>query len=180
MGPDGVPIVDTRILFSDAHQGTGKRDPCIFSDLREPWCLVGVARRLRKQWDVTPRILIVDDEKRIRFAIDRYFARQGYVVDSACDSVEARSLLHSHVYDLAILDLNLGATDTSDGLDLAAWMRTECSPTPVILLTARSTAETELRATSLGISSLLRKPTRLSAVADVALRLIGSAAVAAG
>ena len=123
---------------------------------------------------MTPRILIVDDEKSIRFAIDRYFVRYGYVVDSASDSAEARSLLHRNDYDLAILDLNLGVTDSLGGLDLAAWMRTECSATPVIILTALSTPEVELRATSVGVSSLLRKPMRLSMVADVALRLIGS------
>jgi len=123
---------------------------------------------------VTPRILIVDDEKSIRFAIDRYFGRYGYVVDSASDSAEARSLLHRNDYHLAILDLNLGVTDSSDGLDLAAWMRTACSATPVIILTALSTAEVELRARSVGVSSLLGKPMRLSDVADVALRLIGS------
>jgi NtrC-family two-component system response regulator AlgB len=129
---------------------------------------------LAKVRPVTPRILIVDDEKSIRFAIDRYFGRYGYVVDSASSSAEARALLHRNDYDLAILDLNLGGTDSSGGLDLAAWMRTECSPTPVILLTALSTAETELRARSVGVSSLLGKPMRLSDVADVALRLIGS------
>jgi two-component system, NtrC family, response regulator AlgB len=129
---------------------------------------------LAKIRPVTPRILIVDDEKSIRFAIDRYFGRYGYVVDSASSSAEARALLHRNDYDLAILDLNLGVTDSSEGLDLAAWIRTECSATPVIILTALSTAEVELRATSLGVSSLLRKPMRLSVVADVALRLIGN------
>jgi DNA-binding response OmpR family regulator len=130
--------------------------------------------QLAKAWPVKPRILIVDDEKSIRFAVDRYFGRYGYVVDSACDSAEARSLLHRNDYDLAILDLNLGVTDSSDGLDLAAWIRTERAATPVILLTALSTSEVESRASSAGVSSLLRKPMRLSAVADVALRLIGS------
>jgi DNA-binding response OmpR family regulator len=129
---------------------------------------------LAKTWAVTTRILIVDDEKSIRFAIDRYFGRHGYVVDSASDCAEARSLLHHNDYDLAILDLNLGVNDSSDGLDLAAWMRTERSATPVILLTALSTAEVESRATAVGVSSLLRKPMRLSAVAEEAIRLIRS------
>lgn len=123
---------------------------------------------------MTPRILIVDDEKSIRFAIDRYFGRQGYVVDSASDSAEARALLDRNDYDLAILDLNLGVTDSSGGLELAAWIRTAFSATPVIILTAASTQDVELRAASAGVSSLLRKPMRLALVADVALSLLGS------
>jgi DNA-binding response OmpR family regulator len=121
---------------------------------------------------VTARILIVDDEKSIRFALDRYFSQQGYAVDVAADGADARLLVRHNDYALAIVDLHLDTAQSADGLDLAAWIRTQSPATAVIILTALGSPEVEARAAAVGVSSFLRKPMRLASVADVALGVI--------
>lgn len=123
------------------------------------------------------RILVVDDEKGIVFALERYFAQHGFEVDTATDTESAQELLRTRTYALAILDVHLsGRTDLTEGLDLAAMIRETAPGTAVILMTALGTAETEQRATEVGASSFVRKPTRLSRVADIAFGLIGAGA----
>lgn len=120
------------------------------------------------------RILVVDDEKGIVFALERYFAQHGFEVDTATDAEAAQALLRTRTYALAILDVHLsGRTDLTEGLDLAATIRETAPETAVILMTALGTPETEQRATEVGAHSFVRKPTRLSRVADIAFALIG-------
>ncbi len=121
------------------------------------------------------RILVVDDEKGIVFALERYFAQHGFEVDTATDAESATKLLRTRTYALAILDVHLsGRTDLTEGLDLAATIRETAPATAVILMTALGTPETELRATEVGAHSFVRKPTRLSRVADIAFGLLGA------
>ena len=123
------------------------------------------------------RILVVDDEKGIVFALERYFAQHGFEVDTATDPETAQALLQSRTYALAILDVHLsGRTDLTEGLDLAATIRETAPETAVILMTALGTPETEQRATEVGAHSFVRKPTRLARVADIAFGLIGAGA----
>ncbi len=121
------------------------------------------------------RILVVDDEKSIVFALEKYFAQHGFEVDTATDAETAQALLREHCYALAILDVHLsGRTDLTEGLDLAAMVRETAPETAVILMTALGTPETEQRATEVGAHSFIRKPTRLSSMADIAFGLIGA------
>lgn len=120
------------------------------------------------------RILVVDDEKGIVFALEKYFAQHGFEVDTATDAETAKELLRNGSYALAILDVHLsGRTDVTEGLDLAATIRETAPGTAVILMTALGTPETEQRATEVGALSFVRKPTRLSSMADIAFALIG-------
>lgn len=124
---------------------------------------------------VMNRILVVDDEKGIVFALEKYFAQHGFLVDTATDADTAKSLLRTRSYALAIVDVHLsGRTDLTEGLDLAATIRDTSPGTAVILMTALGTPETEQLASEVGASSFVRKPTRLSRVADIAFGLIGS------
>ena len=118
---------------------------------------------------VLNRILVVDDEKSIVFAFRHYFVAQGYVVDCAMSAVDALALLGQHSYAVAIVDIHLqGLGDESDGLNVAAAIRQTSPNTIVIILTALETQETERRAAEVGVHSYLRKPARLSHVADIA------------
>ena len=126
------------------------------------------------------RILVVDDEKSILFAIEKYFAQQGFIVDTAADTARAAALIAANTYALAIIDVHLsGRTDYLEGLEIAAKLR-EISPrTAVIVMTALGTPEPERRAAEAGAHSFLRKPARLAHVAEVAIGLIGSPIVTA-
>jgi two-component system nitrogen regulation response regulator GlnG len=125
------------------------------------------------------RILLVDDEKGIMFAISAYFKRRGFAVDCAADPEAARLFLSERTYKLAIVDVHLSGRSRADGLDLAEMICRERPQTPVIVMTALATPENQLRAASIGVSSFLSKPARLSEVAELAFGLVGGPAPAA-
>jgi DNA-binding response OmpR family regulator len=123
------------------------------------------------------RILVVDDEKGIIFALRQYFVKQGYLVDSAMTSEEALERIAANRYAVAIVDIELrGSTNSSDGLNLAEFIRRHAPTTVVIILSALESAETQQRAREAGVHSFLSKPARLSTVADTAITLMREAA----
>lgn len=127
------------------------------------------------------RILVVDDEKSIVFAFRQYFVGQGYAVDCALTAEEALRLVASNSYAVAIVDVHLqGLGAESDGLKVAATIRATAPQTIVIILTAVETPETERRAAEVGVHSFLRKPARLSHVADVAFGFMRGPGAVAG
>jgi DNA-binding NtrC family response regulator len=117
---------------------------------------------------VKNRILIVDDEKSIRFALTHYFRNIGFEIDQAEDGLQARALVASHEYGMAIVDIHLGGPDPEDGLDLAAFIRQYAPDTAVVVLTGLETPEALRRAAKAGVRSFLRKPAPLALVADIA------------
>ena len=82
------------------------------------------------------KILIVDDEPRIRELIREHLQYAGYVCEEAGDGSAALSLLSGGGYDLVILDLMM---PFMDGMTCLREMRTRHINTPVIILTARNT-----------------------------------------
>ncbi|HSP14431.1 MAG TPA: response regulator [Thermoanaerobaculia bacterium] len=126
------------------------------------------------------RILVVDDEKGIIFALRHYFVRQGYEVDSAGTSEEALAHLAENRYAVAIIDIELrGSTSSWDGLNLAEFIRRHAPSTVVIILSAVESPETQRRAREAGVHSFLSKPAPLARVADTALTLLRAAATVA-
>ena len=119
------------------------------------------------------RILLVDDEKSIMFAMSHYFKGHGYDVDCAGDMEAARLLLSERQYALAIVDIHLAGRAGSDGLDLAELICRDFAATAVIVMTALDTPETEQRAAKIGVRSFVKKPARLAHLANVAFAVIG-------
>jgi DNA-binding response OmpR family regulator len=134
-----------------------------------------MAQSLRFVRTVANRILVVDDEKSILFALEKYFEQHGFAVDTAANASQALELIEQNTYDLAIIDIHLsGRLDLAEGLEIAALLRDSSPDTAVIVMTALGTPETERRAAEVGAHSFLRKPTRLAHVADIAFALIGT------
>ena len=80
------------------------------------------------------KILIVDDEPRIRELIREHLQYAGYVCEEAGDGSAALSLLTGGGYDLVILDVMM---PFMDGMTCLREMRSRRINTPVIILTAR-------------------------------------------
>lgn len=118
-------------------------------------------------------MLIVDDERVIRFALQSYFTDRDIAVDCASGRDEALALLTATEYDVVIADLRLTGTSSEEGLDVIRAARQRSANTRIILLTAYRTAAIDEKAHDLGVDLLLQKPKRLAQLADAVFALLG-------
>ena len=101
------------------------------------------------------KILIVDDEPRIRELIREHLQYAGYVCEEAGDGSAALSLLSGGGYDLVILDVMM---PFMDGMTCLREMRTRHINTPVIILTARGEEYDKLAGLEGGADDYVVKP----------------------
>ena len=101
------------------------------------------------------KILIVDDEPRIRDLIREHLQFAGYTCAEAGDGTEALSELSKGDIDLVILDIMM---PFMDGMTCLREMRTRKIMTPVIMLTARSEEYDKLAGLEGGADDYVVKP----------------------
>jgi two-component system, OmpR family, response regulator len=101
------------------------------------------------------RILIVEDETRIRSFLARAFEAEGYGVDVVGDGERGLARALTGSYELVILDLLLPGLS---GLDALRALHRERSELPVLILSARSDLATKLRGFELGAVDYVAKP----------------------
>lgn len=118
------------------------------------------------------RILIVDDEECIVFAMRRYLQLRGFEVDSARGLEEAQALVARVRYAVVIADLRLTGDHGAEGLDLIAYVRERCPSTRTLLLTAHSSPDIEAAGRERGVDLVLRKPWPLPDVAQAVMALL--------
>jgi DNA-binding response OmpR family regulator len=102
------------------------------------------------------KVLLVEDEENILFAVKRYLENAGYGVLSALTLKEARTYFQDDL-DLILLDLNL---PDGDGFALLDFAREESS-IPVICLTVRDSDKDVIRGLESGADDYIRKPFKL-------------------
>jgi DNA-binding response OmpR family regulator len=102
----------------------------------------------------THRVLVVDDEPRVREVVAGYLLRDGYEVEVAVDGEDARRSLADFRPDLVVLDVMLPA---SSGLDVLREIR-RSGELPVILLTARAEEADRVAGLELGADDYVVKP----------------------
>jgi DNA-binding response OmpR family regulator len=105
---------------------------------------------------VGKRVLVVDDEDRIRGIVRGYLESDGFVVAEARDGDAALAAARDWKPDLVVLDVMMPGTD---GLEVLRRLRT-VSEVPVILLTARSEEVDTLVGLSVGADDYVTKPFR--------------------
>lgn len=101
-----------------------------------------------------PRILVVEDEPQLRFALRRYLEESGYAVREVEDGAGALREFGSFKPDVVLLDLML--PDTS-GVDICREIR-RASETPIVVLSALGDDKTKVRALDEGADDYLTKP----------------------
>ena len=103
----------------------------------------------------TQRILIIDDDARLRELLLRYLAEQGFSVKAVGDGGALdRALLLNH-YHLLVLDLMLPG---EDGLAILRRLRAAGESVPVILLTAKGDEIDRIIGLEMGADDYLPKP----------------------
>lgn len=100
------------------------------------------------------KILVVDDEWKIRKLIKDYLVREGYSVDEAGDGEEGLDLFFQTTYDIVILDIMMPKID---GRSVCRKIREE-SQVPIIMLTARADESDQLFGFELETDEYMIKP----------------------
>ncbi len=100
------------------------------------------------------KVLIVDDEYRIREVIKEYCKAENYEVFEASDGLEAVEFLKTHDVDVVILDIMM---PKMDGYSAYVEIK-KIKPVPTIILSARSEEYDKLYGFELGIDDYLTKP----------------------
>ncbi|MGY0394749.1 MULTISPECIES: response regulator transcription factor [unclassified Fusobacterium] len=100
------------------------------------------------------KILVIDDEWKIRKLIKDYLVREGYIVDEAGDGEEGIEKFFSNVYDIVILDIMMPKID---GWSVCRKIREE-SQIPIIMLTARADEGDQLFGFELETDEYMTKP----------------------
>jgi DNA-binding response OmpR family regulator len=122
------------------------------------------------------RLLVVDDEAAIRFALSEYFREIGWAVDAAGEKEEAEALLACTEYSVVIADLRLTGIFGVEGLDIVQWSRHLRPETRVVLLTGNGTPEIEAEARRRGADAFLQKPLPLPKLEAIVDSLVGGMA----
>ena len=86
------------------------------------------------QQDKMKKVLVVDDDSRIRDLLRRYLAQENYEVFVAEDAKAMQRVMVKERFDLIVLDLMLPG---EDGLTVCKRMRASKDFTPIIMLTAK-------------------------------------------
>ena len=102
-----------------------------------------------------PHLLIVDDDERIRSLLQQFLVQSDYLVSTAEDAEQARTLLAAIEFDLIILDVMMPG---QDGISFTADLRTLQNNTPILLLTARGETEDRIKGLEAGADDYLPKP----------------------
>lgn len=100
------------------------------------------------------RILIIDDEPRIRDLLRKYLAAEGFVVGEVVDGEAAVTEVRSGQWDLVILDIML---PKKDGWEVCREIR-KTSEVPVLMLTARGDEVDRVLGLELGADDYIVKP----------------------
>jgi two-component system nitrogen regulation response regulator NtrX len=105
-----------------------------------------------------PRILIVDDEPRIRQSLKGVFEDEGFPTDSVTSGEECLKRLAETPYDLILLDIWLPGID---GIETLRQIREAAPSTRVIIISGHATIATAVTATKLGAWDFIEKPLSL-------------------
>jgi DNA-binding NtrC family response regulator len=116
-----------------------------------------------------PRILVVDDEEAVRFALREYLEFKGFSVDEAATCQEGEKRYRQDVYDAVTLDY---ALPDGNALDLLPRLKAIDAGVPVVVITAQASIELAVRAIQLGAEQFLVKPVDLAALQLVLERLL--------
>jgi two-component system, OmpR family, response regulator len=103
------------------------------------------------------RILVVDDEPRIRTMLRRYLTEEGFKVSEAADGAALRAVLEREAIDLVLLDLMMPG---EDGLALARQIR-QRSDIPIIMLTGKGDLIDRVVGLEAGADDYITKPFEL-------------------
>jgi two-component system phosphate regulon response regulator OmpR len=105
--------------------------------------------------DTKQKILVVDDDLRLRQLLERYLTEQGFAVKAVDGAVALDKALARELYDLIVLDLMMPG---EDGLSICRRLRGADNDVPIIMLTAKGDEVDRIVGLEIGADDYLPKP----------------------
>ncbi|CDH07019.1 osmolarity response regulator transcription factor OmpR [Xenorhabdus bovienii] len=101
------------------------------------------------------KILVVDDDMRLRALLERYLSEQGFQVRSVANAEQMDRLLTRESIQLIVLDLMLPG---EDGLSICRRLRSQHNPIPIIMVSAKGEEVDRIVGLEIGADDYLVKP----------------------
>ncbi len=101
------------------------------------------------------KILLVDDDARLRAMLQRYLENQGFSVHTAASATQMGRHLEREAYDLLLLDVMMPG---EDGFSICQRLREQQSSLPIIMLTARGHLDDRIQGIAVGADDYVPKP----------------------
>ncbi|MHB9022381.1 MAG: sigma-54-dependent transcriptional regulator [Halothiobacillus sp.] len=110
---------------------------------------------------MTKRVLVVDDEDKMRRLLEMALLAMGHHVEQAADGQKALALCAQGAFDLILTDLRM---PNLDGMGLLAQLREQGNEVPVIVLTAHGSVQSAVEAMKMGAIDYIIRPFEISTV----------------
>ncbi len=120
------------------------------------------------------RILVVDNEAKMRRILELSLKQMGHHVEQAADGEEALTAIEGGSFDLVLTDLRM---PRMDGIALLNALRERGDDVPVIMLTAYGTIETAVAAMKLGAADYIIRPFEMDTIELAVQRVLAMQAV---
>jgi two-component system response regulator MprA len=104
---------------------------------------------------VPPTVLLAEDDRAIRHALERALALEGYRVTAVADGIEALAQAHKNPPDVLVLDVMMPGID---GLQVCRVLRAEGDRTPILMLTALVETADRIAGLDAGADDYVVKP----------------------
>lgn len=114
-------------------------------------------------------ILVVDDQPGIRLLLQEIFANEGYQVETAKTGKEALDKLHSHTFDLVMLDYKLPIID---GAEVLQQLEQEKFTVAVILMSGLAEELSKESEKHSIVKEIVAKPFNIKDVSSIAKKLL--------
>ncbi len=134
-----------------------------------------MARNLQlNPWSLEPlaRILIVDDDKLIRWSLRELLSQEGHQVETLASAEAALGKVQSELFDLVIADLEI---NDQDGVEMLKKIRGVQPGAKMIVLSAHSRNKVESLLEDFPVGSIVEKPFRGEQIKAIAKKVLGSA-----
>ncbi|MCP1649533.1 response regulator transcription factor [Pseudomonas sp. GD04087] len=120
---------------------------------------------------MSPSLLLVEDDSRLRLDLERHFCQRGFSVTTCANGDQGLVAVHQNDFDLVLLDIMLPGVD---GLSLLDTLRSQRA-TPVMLMSALGAEQDRITGFTRGADDYLPKPfslAELDARIDALLRRV--------
>ncbi len=115
------------------------------------------------------KILLVDDEETLRWALHEALTDEGYDVENINDGVKALESAKKTNYDLIISDLRM---PTMGGIQLISEIKKICPNIKSVIITAYGSIETVIEAMHSGVSDFVTKPFKIEHIKSVIYKIL--------